>query len=366
MIQKIFSLKNKILAVLLIILIPAIIYIISIDKYNQDFFLKTIENKLNLEINNQGSYNINFFPKFHLIQKDLEIFKKFNNYSILSRNIDIDLIKKYLNWNKTFFQINSLSTVVKGITIRNIKVNGFDQNSEIKINEFFSDINEGKLFLKGNIKYDKNKEINLEGNFENISFTRLLNQSGKIKWKRLNIKLKSEFKIKTNGLNDDELIKNLNGNFPVKGLFYINATQEERFGTALLNALSSKIEGLSSISKSLDFLFTNYADVPSIIEGKIIIENGIVKTEKLFITNNNAEMSLDLIYDIIEDNINGTLFFYDNDKIYLKAKLEGSINNPQILVGGKPFIQKDEELKDIKKIIEEGITNIFQKILDNN
>ena len=123
MIQKIFSLKNKILAVLLIVLVSAIIYIISIDKYNQDFFLKTIENKLNLEINNKGSYNINFFPKFHLIQKDLEIFKKFNNYSILSRNIDIDLIKKYLNWNKTFFQRNSLSTVVKGITIRNIEVN---------------------------------------------------------------------------------------------------------------------------------------------------------------------------------------------------------------------------------------------------
>ena len=130
MIQKIFSLKNKILAVLLIVLVSAIIYIISIDKYNQDFFLKTIENKLNLEINNKGSYNINFFPKFHLIQKDLEIFKKFNNYSIVSRNIDIDIVKKYFNWNKTFFQINSLSTVVKGITIRNIKVNGFDKNSE--------------------------------------------------------------------------------------------------------------------------------------------------------------------------------------------------------------------------------------------
>ena len=77
-------------------------------------------------------------------------------------------------------------------------------------------------------------------------------------------------------------------------------------------------------------------------------------------------MSVELLYDIVEDNINGTLFFYDNNKVYLKAKLEGSINNPQILVGGKPFIQKDEELKDIKKIIEEGITNIFQKILDNN
>ena len=50
----------------------------------------------------------------------------------------------------------------------------------------------------------------------------------------------------------------------------------------------------------------------------------------------------------------------------LETKLKGSINNPQILVGGKNFIQKEnkEPLEDIKKIIEEGITNIFQKLLD--
>ena len=48
-------------------------------------------------------------------------------------------------------------------------------------------------------------------------------------------------------------------------------------------------------------------------------------------------MSVDLLYDIVEDNINGTLFFYDNNKVYLKAKLEGSINNPQILVGGRRY-----------------------------
>ena len=80
-------------------------------------------------------------------------------------------------------------------------------------------------------------------------------------------------------------------------------------------------------------------------------------------------MSVDMSYDILEDKINGTLSFFEDDKIYLKTKLSGSINNPQILIGGKPFINNnnnEEPLDDIKKIIEEGITNIFQNILENN
>ena len=77
-------------------------------------------------------------------------------------------------------------------------------------------------------------------------------------------------------------------------------------------------------------------------------------------------MSVDISYDILEDNINGTLSFYEEDKIHLKAKLKGSINNPQILIGGKAFINKNEEtLDDLKRIIEEGITNFFQNILEN-
>ena len=48
-------------------------------------------------------------------------------------------------------------------------------------------------------------------------------------------------------------------------------------------------------------------------------------------------------------------------------RLSGNINNPKILVGGKPFIRENgkEPIEDIKKIIKDGITNIFQKLLEN-
>ena len=135
-----------------------------------------------------------------------------------------------------------------------------------------------------------------------------------------------------------------------------------------MNVLTAKIPELSGISKSLDFLITRYADIPSQINGLVIIRNGILKTEQLIISNDNAKMSVDISYDIFKDEINGTLSFLEDDKIYLKAKLKGSINNPKILIGGKPFFNDngEEPLNDIKKIIEQGITNIFQNILENN
>ena len=58
-----------------------------------------------------------------------------------------------------------------------------------------------------------------------------------------------------------------------------------------------------------------------------------------------------------------SLFLY---QIYLNAQLKGSISEPQILVGGKSFLKKDgkESLQDLKKIIEDGITSVLQKILE--
>ena len=100
----------------------------------------------------------------------------------------------------------------------------------------------------------------------------------------------------------------------------------------------------------------------------ILVENGVVKTNELFIINDYAKMRVNLFYNILQDKIDGKLFFYKEDNIYLTTEIKGNIRDPSILVGGQPFITKDSEepLEDIKKIINEGITNIFQKLLEEN
>ena len=369
MIQKTYLLKdNKKILVSVIAIVFSIFLIIFLfyQKYNYDYFIQRIQDNSGLQISKKGNFKIDLFPKIHFTIDNLELYSNTEKFSFLSREILLSVMQGYLNWTKKNFTIYSPSTVVNGIPLRDVRVAGNYKNSNIKINNFSTEINEGDLSLKGSITINETNKFYLDGNFNNISLTTILNQSQQIDWNRVNIKLKSNFHIETNGKNHIELINNLNANFPITGMFYINSTPEERFGTALLNVLTEKIPELHGISRSLDFILTRYADIPSEIEGIIIIDKGVLKTNNLFILNKNAKMKLDLFYDIIDDEIDGKLYFYNNGEVFLETKLKGSINNPQILVGGKNFIQKEnkEPLEDIKKIIEEGITNIFQKLLD--
>ena len=370
MIQKILISKNKkklfgIIISILIIITLVILFIYQ--KYNYNYFINKIENNTGLEIKHDEDYKINFFPKFYFKQDNIEISKDIENFLFIARQIDLEIIKEYIEWNKTKFIVNSPSATIKGIPLRNISLIGNYKKSNINIDKINSNINDGKITIKGNIKLDEKIYIDLKGNFQNIPIITILNQSKIIDWKRLKIKLRSDFSVKTSGKNNYELLRNLNAKLPIQGMFYINATPEERFGTALLNALAKKLPEIKNISKSLNFIFSKYADIPSEIEGSIIVKEGMAKTNELYIFNESAKIKVDIVYNIIEDKIKGNLFFYEDEKIYLKAELSGNINNPKILVGGKPFIRENgkEPIEDIKKIIEDGITNIFQKLLEN-
>ena len=85
------------------------------------------------------------------------------------------------------------------------------------------------------------------------------------------------------------------------------------------------------------------------------------------IKNNNAYAYIDAKFNLSTNNINGLINFYEKDKLFIKAKLQGPIENPEILVGGKIFSEKEnDEPKNIKKIFEEGIQSLVDKILTNN
>lgn len=360
--------KQKALGIILAIIFSFVLIIILLPKkYNYEYFIKQFEKKTGIELINQGPFNLSFFPRINFQQQDVEIQKNMNDLSINAEISKINIVRSYFDWKNTKFEIESPSIILNGISMRENKINGLYYESKILINNFFSKINEGELSFDGFFDINADKEIDINGSFKNISLTTILTQSKKINWDRLNIKIRSNFYLSSRGQNELELLKNLNANIPIEGLFYINATQEERFGSALLNVLTDKIPEISGISKSLDFLLTNYADLPSKIEGLILIENGIVKSEELLIINDNAKMKAEFEYDIIKDIINGNLYFLQEDVIILKANLEGSIEDPKILIGGKNFITNNnqEPLNDIKKIIEDGITEIFQNLLEN-
>ena len=67
--------------------------------------------------------------------------------------------------------------------------------------------------------------------------------------------------------------------------------------------------------------------------------------------------------------VNGNLYFLNSDgEIIINSKLNGTLKDPQILIGGKNLLKNEdkEPFQDLKYIIENGITNIFQKLLETN
>ena len=72
--------------------------------------------------------------------------------------------------------------------------------------------------------------------------------------------------------------------------------------------------------------------------------------------------------NIIENNIiDGLINFYENGEVYLEATLKGNIRNPQILVGGKIIAEENSDTpQDIKKLFEEGINSLVDKLLKVN
>ena len=140
--------------------------------------------------------------------------------------------------------------------------------------------------------------------------------------------------------------------------------KEELFGAALLSLLIDKLPDLSSISNSVSFLLEKFSNIPSSFHGTLTINEGTVSTQDMLIENDQGRASLTAILNIETNIIDGKINFYEDDEIYLEATLKGNIQNPQILVGGKVFAEENENApQDIKKLFEEGIHSLIDKLL---
>ena len=83
--------------------------------------------------------------------------------------------------------------------------------------------------------------------------------------------------------------------------------------------------------------------------------------------NAEGKASVNVKLDIKTNEIDGTINFYENNQIILTAQLKGNLENPEILVGGEMFFTDEKnETKNIKKIFEEGIESLVNKLMETN
>ena len=63
----------------------------------------------------------------------------------------------------------------------------------------------------------------------------------------------------------------------------------------------------------------------------------------------------------------GSTYFFEEDKVFITATLQGTIDNPQILIDGKIFSDHNEQpIQDLKHILQEGINSFIEKLLSAN
>ena len=358
---------KKLILFFLSIFFLVITFIFFLKYYNtSNFILEKIEKETGLKIELIDKGQFNFFPSLRYKNDNIKI-------SMMKDSLEIDKasikIKKNY-WPRSSFIIEIKSSIMNynGIEIRNIISNVEYINNLINILNLEGEIIEGNIKLHGKIEFNNNDSFNFNGKFSNISLNTLLVQSQIAKWQRVNIKLSSSnFNIKGKKIKNENSFSSLEGFFPITGSLYFTSTDEERFGAALLSILVEKIPSLFLVSESVDYILSTFANIPSTIEGVIFFKNNLFFTKNVIISNKYGKSSIEGEYNYKKNIINGNVYFYKKNEVFLEASLKGSIENPQILVGGK--LLSDQEIQpkqDIKKLLEEGISSFIDKLLKTN
>ena len=254
---------------------------------------------------------------------------------------------------------------IEGIQLRNAIIKSSYKNKKISFEKISSNLIEGNINAQGKLNIENEMPFEIVGSFKNISLNILMNQAKIATWDRVKIKMSSpNFNLSGTAKKKNNFSKNLKGNIAINGSNFFVSTEEELFGASLLSLLIDKLPDLSSISDSVSFLLAKFSNIPSSVHGTLTINEGLISTQDMLIENDQGRASLTAILNIGTNIIDGKINFYEDNEIYLEAILKGNIQNPQILVGGKVFAKENNETpQDIKKLFEEGVHSLVDKLL---
>ncbi len=321
-----------------------------------------IEKQTGLSIELEEQSNLDIYPKIYFFNSKVTIFHK--NSSILIGNSSLTITKSY--WPFSPFNINLKSPMINlnGFELNNVSIHANYKDKIIKFIKFNGDLIGGKFDITGDINLNDQLPFNIKGQFKNISLNTLLKQSGINLWDRITIKLSSEeFSIFGYAKDKDNFVSSLKGEAELSGSGYLLTTDEERFGAALLSLLVEKLPSLSSMSKLYNFIISTYGNIPTFIKGNLMINNNKILLKEINIENELGKSSLNAELDLKKNDVNGKIYFYEDEEVFIETVIKGNMNDPEILIKGNVLDQDKETPKDIRKIFKEGISSIVDKLL---
>ena len=347
-----------IIATTAIILI--LIFIAIRDNFNLHKIIAELEKQTDLTIVLNDESKWNYYPHIEF-RNNITI--KDNADVFIIDNADVDISKNYWPTSPININLKSPTINVEGIQLRNATIISSYKNKNITFEKIISNLVEGNINAQGKMSIENEMLFELDGSFNNVSLNILMNQAKIATWDRVKIKMSSP-NFNLSGTAKNNFNKNLKGNIAINGSIFFASTEEELFGAALLSLLIDKLPDLSSISNSVSFLLEKFSNIPSSFHGTLTINEGMISTQDMLIVNDQGRASLTAILNIETNIIDGKINFYEDDEIYLEATLKGDIQNPQILVGGKVFAEENDNApRDIKKLFEEGIHSLIDKLL---
>ena len=345
------------------IIIGTIIIFAVRDRFSIESIISNIESQTGLDIQLNDDSKYVFYPSINFNNENVTISKK--NIELIIKKSKINVSKSY--WPTSSINLNLTTSAInyQGIEIRNAFIDASYQNNILTINSFIGKIIEGDVDLNGKIEFNEKQAFNIKGNFNNIALNTLLQKSQIAKWDRVKIKLSSTNLSLSGIINDKNPLLVLKGTIPITGLLYLTTTEEERFGATFLSLLVEKIPSISSISKAVNFIVVNYSNIPISLNGVLQIKDGLILSDEILIQNNSDKSAFNGFYNFIKNEIDGTIHFFEKNDVVVTAQLKGKIENPEILVGGKIFSENEEQpLQDIKKLFDEGINSLVDKLLN--
>ncbi len=353
--------QKKFIFIAITAIILFLIFIAIRDNFNPYKIIDELEKQTDLTIILNDESKWNYYP--HIEFRNNITIKDNADVFIIS-NADIDISKNYWPASPININLRSPTINVEGIQLRDATIISSYKNKNITFKKIVSNLVEGNINAQGKMSMENEMLFEVGGSFNNVSLNILMNQAKIATWDRVKIKMSSpDFNLSGTAKNNS-FNENLKGNIEINGSIFFVSTEEELFGAALLSLLIDKLPDLSSLSNSVSFLLEKFSNIPSSFHGTLTINEGTVSTQDMLIENDQGRASLTAILNIETNIIDGKINFYEDDEIYLEATLKGNIQNPQILVGGKVFAEENDNApRDIKKLFEEGIHSLVDKLL---
>jgi uncharacterized protein involved in outer membrane biogenesis len=170
--------------------------------------------------------------------------------------------------------------------------------------------------------------------------------------------------LASSGYSMAELVGGLQGNGKVDGSITVLSQVEQQVGSALLGILGQQVKQLQGFTESVNAVYSAFTGSPNALNGTFDINQGVLNTQDLSLTNNRAKLlatgdaniaawTMDMIANIFSQEY--------PDQPYLSIDLDGPMDGPNTKFSGNAFARGSDESQGV--FGNQSPTDIFNGII---